>query len=136
MPNRALPATDAAARMRAAGLTPIEPYPDTSRRPWRASCNTCGAIVSPTASSVGRGHGCNACGARRGGRRNSIDESEAIRRLRAAGWEPLEPYPGTRLAAWRAQCTGCGATATSYLKTIEARQGLGCDNCRRVHRLD
>lgn len=34
--------------------------------------------------------------------------AEALRRIRAGGWEPAEPYPGLLTAFWRLRCATCG----------------------------
>lgn len=46
--------------------------------------------------------------------------------MRAAGFEPLEPYPGSE-TAWRCRCTTCGAEVTPRLSGI--RVGYGCEPC-------
>ncbi|NYV73515.1 hypothetical protein [Streptomyces sp. UH6] len=91
-------APKAAQTMRAAGLEPLEPYP-RSATPWRCRCTTCGRETSPTYSNVNAGsRGCRFCG------RNSATDEEASAEVRAAGFEPLEPYPGKTTDRWRCRC--------------------------------
>lgn len=49
----------------------------------------------------------------------SIPE-DAEHELRAAGYAPLEPYPGTARQPWLSRCTGCGQHRTPNLATIRA----------------
>ena len=54
---------DAVAVMRAAGLTPLEPY-SGSLESWRSRCENCGNEVNPRYNSVAqRGTGCKYCAA-------------------------------------------------------------------------
>jgi hypothetical protein len=47
--------------------------------------------------------------------------------MRAAGFEPLEPYPGLAKAPWRCRCTRCGGIVSPTLTNV--RQGGGCRSC-------
>ena len=61
-----------------------------------------------------------------------LTETEAIAVMRAAGYEPLEPYPGAAAALWRCRCTGCGNERTPRLNNAHA--GRGCKICADVKR--
>ena len=50
--------------------------------------------------------------------------------MRAAGAEPLEPYPGNAHAPWRCRCLRCGAEVTPRVAKIRHGRGpcLACGN--------
>jgi hypothetical protein len=80
--------------MVAAGVDPQEPYPGV-REPWRCLCRMCGNEVTPRLDGVRRGHGpCRYCGTRERGAARAITPEKTEARVRQAGGEPLEPYPG------------------------------------------
>jgi hypothetical protein len=56
-----------------------------------------------------------------------IDPDQAAAELRAAGFEPLEAYPGYVNKAWRARCLTCGHEGLPRLNNI--RRGSGCRRC-------
>lgn len=86
----------AVADMRAAGVEPVVPYPG-SNVPWACRCLTCGALVTPRLDSVRGGQGgCRWCGQRQRRARPFLSHERAEAQLRAAGMEPLVPYPGMR----------------------------------------
>lgn len=115
-------------RMRAAGLTPLTPYPGRTVKPWPARCNTCDASVAPSLNSASKGHGCRACGHRRAGRQLALSADEAVRRMRAAGWDPMAPYPGSE-RPWKCQCRRCGAVQAQRLHGAQHSKGRGCRSC-------
>jgi hypothetical protein len=48
--------------------------------------------------------------------------------LRAAGFEPLEPYPGLASSLWRCRCLTCGGETRAPLYKV--RNGIGvCSGC-------
>lgn len=106
-------AEEAAGEMRAAGFEPLEPYPGRTTDRWRCRCR-CGNEVMTRLSSARSGTtGCKKC-ARSGGR---IDPAAAAGEVHAAGFEPLESYPGKTTDRWRCRCR-CGADATVTLTSI------------------
>jgi hypothetical protein len=58
-----------------------------------------------------------------------LDPAVAAARMREAGAEPLEPYPGAD-APWRCQCLTCGTVGHPRLSSID-RQGT-CRPCGRL----
>jgi hypothetical protein len=56
-----------------------------------------------------------------------LTDAEAGARMRAAGGEPLEPYPGSS-RPWRVRCVTCGQEVTPRLDTI-TRGGTPCVAC-------
>lgn len=90
------------------GLEPTAPYPGANREAvWSCRCTECDREWSPRVSAL------RACGYCTG---KVFDPQEAVERLRERGMLPLEPYPGTGSAEWRAKCQGCDTIRTrSYL---------------------
>ncbi|CAB4931675.1 unannotated protein [freshwater metagenome] len=108
------------------GLRPLEPY-TTSKATWRCECLTCGEIVVSMYCLGQQGRGCPDCGRKRGAAKRRFSHEFAAEAMRAAGLEPLEPYPGTMLK-WRCTCVSCGEEVeTTRSKVISS--GLGCPRC-------
>ena len=125
----------AKALMLKAGLEPLEPYKNAATR-WKYRCKLCGRedaqtleqVSSRSTTSASQGYknsaarslfqdpvhaatrkGCTKCviGVIGGG----IDATTAEKRLRSAGFEPVEPFPGN-MERWKCVCKKCkGATA-------------------------
>ncbi|MBQ0905024.1 hypothetical protein [Micromonospora sp. U21] len=113
----------AAAVMRAAGLEPLEPYPGSSK-PWRCTHTRCLREVTPRYSNIAKGqNGCVHCAGR------YTDPRAAEEIMRAAGLEPLEPYPGTS-KPWRCRHVPCGREVTPWYSHVRTGHG-GCLFCRK-----
>ena len=56
-----------------------------------------------------------------------VDPDAAAEVMRAAGLEPLEPYPG-RHVGWHCECTASGAEVTPRYGNVAVR-GKGCVAC-------
>jgi hypothetical protein len=67
--------------------------------------------------------GCKKC-PRAGGR---TDPAKAAAEAHAAGFEPLEPYPGKTTDRWRCRCL-CNTDITLTLTSIR-RGRIGCGKC-------
>ncbi|WP_419994445.1 hypothetical protein [Streptomyces boninensis] len=136
--KRRISAADAEAIMRAAGLTPQTDYPG-SKQPWPCVCDTCGEPVSPTLSAIRAGKGCRFCAitasaaARTGKPRttapNKRGPEQAKADLDAAGFDPLEDYPGAG-NPWRAIHRPCGREVAPRLSHIRGGR-KGCPHCGR-----
>ncbi|MFF4652569.1 hypothetical protein [Streptomyces sp. NPDC001380] len=111
--------------VRAAGFEPLEPYPG-SGRPWRCRCRACGKESTPTYGNVRGGTGCRHC-RNKGGPRGGFDPESAAAQMRAAGLEPLGPYPGSTNAPWPCRCLACGTPSSPRLSSV--RTGYGCRHC-------
>ena len=98
---------EARAELQSVGLTALEPYA-TSHSPWLVRCDSCGRDFRVRLSKVRhRGDGCGTCGrAASAQRRRDAHAQTAEETMRAAGVEPLEPYPGA-LKPWQCRCTTC-----------------------------
>jgi hypothetical protein len=117
-------AEDAEDLMRAAGLEPLEPFIAVNRR-WRSRCDGCGNEVSPTLSKVrARGRVCRYCSGKH------VDPAAAGDVMRAHGYEPLEPYPGS-LKPWLCRCATCSRERTPTYAMVKS-QGTRCAYCTGV----
>lgn len=56
-----------------------------------------------------------------------IGPEEAADVMRAAGLEPIEPYPGAKSKPWLCRCKKCGKEVTPWLKSV--LRGSGCSYC-------
>jgi recombinational DNA repair protein (RecF pathway) len=114
--------------MRAAGVNPLEPYPNTTT-PWRCECMTCHEIVTPTLASVRNGRGgCLHCGhVKTAATRRGYNAMTAYDEMRDAGVEPLEEFPG-RHKPWLCECLTCHQQVTPMLHSVRQGRG-GCRLC-------
>lgn len=111
----------AADQARSAGFEPLEPYSGDRTSPWRVRCTACGAGRTPSLKSLREGWTCRH---RYVEISHSTTARDAADELQAAGYEPLEVYPGKTKAAWRARCSECGARRTVTLNRV--RSGERC----------
>lgn len=111
----------AEAVMLAAGFRPLVPYPGVDT-PWSSLCLRCGHKPSPSLSGVREGKGCMYCS-----RVNPVTAEEAEATMRAAGFEPLEPYSGNSKIPWRCRCAVCHRESRPSLATT--RKGHRCRFC-------
>ncbi|MFH7338617.1 hypothetical protein [Streptomyces sp. KHY 26] len=90
-------------RARAAGFEALEPYTGRTT-PWRMRCLKCGAELTRYLSTIvpcDHGDPANLTPRR-------VTAAEATARILDAGWDPLEPYPGSPMVPWRMRCMECG----------------------------
>jgi hypothetical protein len=111
-----------------AELRPLEPYPGHNKR-WRCQCLRCEQEVAPRLGHIRRGRGgCQACGVLDGGLKQRTPPDIAEAQLRAAGFEPIEPYPGLASSPWRCRCLTCNCETRAPLYKV--RNGIGvCSGC-------
>lgn len=131
MPPR-LTDSEAAARLRAAGAEPLEPYPGSSK-PWRARCLSCGDEVAPRLYGISRGGSpCRACAAKRAGQKRARAHHGAVpqrvwdERAAAVGLEWLDPVVRSSTPTL-ARCKECGNVAPVYPNGT--LRGRGCTPC-------
>lgn len=112
------------------GLEATEPYKGVNT-PWKARCLTCGGTTAPTLSSVRKalaqrqGFGCDLC------RRNGpIRPEDATDMLRAAGAEPLVPFPGVK-KPWPSRCLNlhCRRAIKPVFDSIKHARTGACRYC-------
>lgn len=114
-------AEDAVERMQAVGLQPLEPFV-AAHAPWRVLCLDCGRESAPRLSKVLlRGKVCKWCSGK------AVEPSDAVATMRAHGYEPLEPYPGS-LKLWRCRCLTCGRDRHPTHALVKS-QGTRCGYC-------
>jgi hypothetical protein len=110
------------AEMAAAGLEPLVPYPGANA-PWLCKHDKCNNEVRPRYSHIQQGGGgCGFCSGR------ATDPEIVLATMLAAGFEPLEPYPGSRIP-WRCKHTKCGQEVKPRYITIQRKRGHGCRFC-------
>jgi hypothetical protein len=118
---------DAVAVMQSAGLKPLEPY-KRSGDPWRCIHLACGREVSPSYNTIQQGGGgCQKCGFLKTAASIRHDAEYAAERMRSAGLEPLENYPGSK-TKWRCIHLECGQEVFATLGGILQGES-GCLKC-------
>jgi hypothetical protein len=130
-PNAAVDPDVACQTMLARDLEPLDPYPGRNDEPWRCRCLRCGSEVKPLYGHVqqGKSRACQTCKSVtcRELRLSETDPNQAVAEMRAAGFEPLEPFHGTN-AYWACKCIKCGAPSRPRLNTLRQRGGR-CGDC-------
>lgn len=111
------------------GLEPLDPYPGATA-PWRCRCLRCGAEASPTYHNLKVSGGCRACGIVVRATKQRGPADVAVADLAAAGFDPLEEFPGV-MNPWRCQCRTCGKTVSKTMNDIRSGRP-GCRWCLRL----
>lgn len=120
------------------GYKALEDYPGDIHASWRAKHLGCGLEVTLTWTKA-RAEGqagiieCPCTSEARAERtvqgaanRKSRNEAGAVERMEAAGWEPLEAYPGSD-SEWRCRCMDCGVEGRPKLHGVG--KAKGCRSC-------
>ncbi len=126
--TRKVDPAEAALIMRAAGCVPLVPYPG-SGVPWPCTHEPYGEQIAPLFSNARkRGTACRRCaGEKRDATRRAGLADSAESTMRAAQFEPLDPYPGAS-KPWRCRHEPCGQVRTPTLNTVR-RNGTACRPC-------
>lgn len=113
--------------MLARGLTPLVAYPGVDEE-WEVRREACGHQGPTTLTQVRAGAlGCATCAnANRG---PTTDPDEAAEEMRAAGMQPLVPFPGRVEKPWKSRHV-CGRIRYPALGNIRAGHS-GCGPCAR-----
>lgn len=107
--------------MHSRALIPLVPFPG-SNVPWKSEHARCGREVTPRYGEVLQGgSGCIYCA------QIAVDPLEAEGVFLDAGFQPLEPYPGSH-RGWRSRHIVCGRDITPRY-TYVRRLGTGCPYC-------
>lgn len=113
----------------------IEDFPGT-KKPWRCRCTVCGTVGTPQLGGIKAGQGgCVPCGQAKtaaAARGRRLDDDSTAGEMRAAGLEPLVPYPGSD-KQWSCRCMKCERTVFARLTGV--RTGKGCRFCA-THGID
>ncbi|MDH6681033.1 hypothetical protein M2284_005276 [Rhodococcus sp. LBL1] len=86
-------------------------------------------MVREAAEDTGASHRQTDGPRRRPSANGLIDPEIAAEQMRAAGFEPLVPYPGRTNLSWPCRCKACGTEGRPRLNSIRNR-GSGCRKCR------
>ena len=122
--------SDAVGIMERAGLKPLEPFPGRVK-PWRCLHVECGGIRFPRYAHVQQGRrACKSCSSEVLAELLRLDPNEALKIMKAADLEPLEPYPGTNNKPWRCIHVPCGREVQPRYAAIQQGQG-GCKPCHQ-----
>lgn len=114
----------ARAELLAVGFEPTVPYPGTGK-PWPGVCLKCGRPGSPALANV-RHLGTSPCGYCAG---QFVDDDLRVGRMLAAGFEPLEPCPGSR-KPWRVRHNRCGQLVeVRWAEVFRTDSAGGCPAC-------
>lgn len=100
--------------LRTLGFESLEQYPGRRDYPWSVACVSCKKPRRVRLASL-MDRGACPCVEKR---------KKAEADLRAAGYEPLDPFPGMVRKPWRSRCTTCGAERRPSIDSI--RQGKRC----------
>jgi recombinational DNA repair protein (RecF pathway) len=108
-----------------AGAEPLVPFPGTSK-PWKCRCLKCKKEITPTLGNI-KNNGTKPCAYCS---KKKVHPDDAVKLMRDAGLEPLEPYPGSN-AKWKCKHLKCGEIVYPMHSWIVAGQG-GCQKCGYV----
>jgi recombinational DNA repair protein (RecF pathway) len=114
--------TEAREIMIRAGAEPLIPFPGTSK-PWLSKCIKCGREISPTLGNI-KHNGTKPCAYCS---KKKVHPDDAVKLMRDAGLEPLEPYPGSNVK-WKCRHLKCGEIVHPMHSWIAAGSG-GCQKC-------
>jgi hypothetical protein len=117
--------TEAREIMIQAGAEPLIPFPGTSK-PWLSKCMKCGKEISPTLGNI-KHNGTKPCAYCS---KKKVHPDDAVKLMRDAGLEPLEPYPGSNIK-WKCKHLNCGEIVYPMHSWIVAGSG-GCLKCGYV----
>lgn len=128
---------EALAVLRQAGFEPLEPYRGRLTLPWRIRCTLCGDVferpLAQVKATMARGGRCahrRLAQAKPPVGRPRYSARDAVRLLRAAGYEPLEKYPGGAGEPWLMECRTCQRQRHLRLSTVLSPQNGKCDHAR------
>jgi Zn finger protein HypA/HybF involved in hydrogenase expression len=116
------------ARLKEAGLEPLEPYVGNNNK-WKMKHLVCGKVVFTTWHELqSGGGGCGTCRYDKISEKLRTPEDDAVRIMRSAGGEPLEPFRNIH-AKWKIKCLKCGVISYPLLSNVQKGQGV-CMHCR------
>ncbi len=110
-----------------ANLEPLVPYTSTDT-PWKSRCMLCGKVVQPRLDGIRAGQGgCKFCASKALGIRQTLSQEVALRIIKKANLEPLEPYKDSK-TPWKCKCLGCGSIVNPRIGDVK-NGGGGCRTC-------
>jgi hypothetical protein len=105
------------------GFEALEEYVSATT-PWLTRCTKCGSKAQRRFANIQFGMGCRECASE--ARRISPDS--AVEKMRASGWEPLEPFVATR-EPWKCRCLNCHKESYKILRHLGNVPIGGCLYC-------
>jgi len=118
---------DAIKAMKKAKLSPLEPFKSVDK-PWKCKCLQCGGTTSPTYSSIKRGQGgCKSCSVKKGGIKNTLEDSDAKEVMLKANLKPLEKYKKSD-QPWKSRCLVCKKVVYPSYSNVNSGNS-GCLYC-------
>ena len=123
--SRRISENEAVQFMKNAGAIPLEQY-QGSNKPWLCRCLTCKREIRPAYGNV-KNNGTKPCAYCS---KKKVHSDEAVKLMRDAGLEPLEPYPGSNVK-WKCKHQKCGAIVYTTYSWVLAGSG-GCQKCGYV----
>jgi len=105
------------------GLKPLEPYPGQNKLPWKSIHLKCGKEVSPPYNLIQQNYsiGCHFCSDQ------FVDPDEAYQFFLSKNFQPLVPYPGTKIP-WKSIHLICGSEIKPRYSHIKSGR-KGCAVC-------
>ena len=100
--------------LRSLGFEPLEEYPGRRDYAWLVRCISCKEVRRTRLANLKNRGPCSCV----------VKRKQAEAELRAAGYEPLDPYPGMTRKPWRSRCAECGSERRPSIDSI--RQGKRC----------
>ncbi|MFC4328367.1 hypothetical protein ACFPC0_11065 [Streptomyces andamanensis] len=120
-PPRLVGAAAAAEELKQWGYEPIDPYPGKAMEAWKVRCTTCLQQRTVRLAQLrSRNLPCTHF------RVAKLTHEEAAEEVRAAGYEPMEPYPGRTAQMWTLKCLTCKRDCRTHLSWI--RRGKVCQH--------
>jgi DNA-directed RNA polymerase subunit M/transcription elongation factor TFIIS len=116
---------EAIAILKKAGMEPLVPYKNSHAK-WKSRCLTCGKISSPMLASLKHQQG----GCRHCAPNAPIDPKSAIKVMKKAKLEPLEPFRSAA-SKWKCKCLRCGKLVSPSFSKVQSGQS-GCRDCGYV----
>jgi len=116
------------------GRIPLEPYPESSTKPWKSKCSNCGFQGSPTLSAVlhRQNSQCKECGRKRTAESKQLTQTQVKRRFKDKQLKLLEKYNFDNTELLKTECLLCGKKLKQSLLGI-AKNKLGCKTCAGVY---
>ncbi len=105
-------------------IIPLEPYPGSGHAGWLVRCRDCGLERRRSLVNMRTGRRCRACVGLK-----KVTAEEAVAEMTAAGFTPLEPYPGFANSSWNVKCRDGHWSMPSV---TSVRRGQRCAHCEGV----
>lgn len=122
--SNTITAKQAEQRLSKLKLVPLEPYPGSTKTPWKVQCKQCNANITKPLNHLETGTPCSKC---KEVERSNLASALAEVELRDAKFVPLSPYPGPD-KGWWSNCMVCNRQSSPSLNAIRYHKS-GCRHC-------